>query len=76
MAVLENWLVDLTGGYYLWVLEIFLLVILAFVMAQMANKLINFLESQAAKSKTVWDDAIIEASRRPAVWAIWIISFN
>ncbi|MFT7266991.1 MAG: MscS family membrane protein [Porticoccus sp.] len=76
MAVLENWLVDLTGGYYLWVLEIFLLVIFAFILAQMANKLINFLESQTAKSKTVWDDAIIEASRRPAIWAIWITSFN
>ncbi len=76
MAVIENWLVNLTGGYYLWVLEIFLIVVFSFIVGYLINRLINILEKHAAKSKTVWDDAVIEALRRPAVWAIWIIGIN
>ena len=76
MAVLESWLVNLTGGYYLWVLEVFLIVVCSFVFGHLVNRLINMLERHAAKSKTVWDDAIIEAFRRPAIWAIWIIGIN
>jgi len=37
---------------------------------------INFLEKHAARTSTVWDDALIEACRRPAVWAIWILGTN
>lgn len=76
MAVIENWLVNLTGGYYLWVLEIFIIVVFSFIVGYLINRLINILEKHAAKSKTVWDDAVIEALRRPAVWAIWIIGIN
>jgi len=76
MAVLESWLVNLTGGFYLWILEIFLIVACSFVFGHLVNRLINMLERHAAKSKTVWDDAIIEAFRRPAIWAIWIIGIN
>ena len=66
MAAIENWLINLIGekligGYYLWVLEIFLIVVFSFIAGYLINKLINILEKHASKSKTVWDDAIIEA---------------
>ena len=81
MAAVENWLINLigeklTGSYYLWVLEIFLIVVFSFIAGYLINKLINILEKHTSNSKTVWDDAIIEALRRPAVWAIWIIGIN
>jgi MscS family membrane protein len=81
MAAVENWLINLigeklTGSYYLWVLEIFLIVVFSFIAGYLINKLINILEKHTSNSKTVWDDAIIEALRRPAVWVIWIIGIN
>ena len=76
MQSLENWLVKITGEQYLWMVEIFLIVFSVLVLGHMVNRLINFLESHAARTQTVWDDALIEACRRPAVWAIWILGIN
>ncbi|MEZ5528928.1 MAG: mechanosensitive ion channel family protein [Porticoccaceae bacterium] len=76
MQVIEDWLARFTGETYLWVVEIFLIVFSALVLGHLVNKLINFLEKQSARTANVWDDALIEACRRPAVWAIWILGVN
>ncbi|UTW46613.1 mechanosensitive ion channel family protein [bacterium SCSIO 12696] len=56
--------------------EVFLIVLLALSLGFLVNKVINRLEKQAAKTKTVWDDALIEAFRRPLVWLVWILGIN
>lgn len=76
MQILEDWLVRFISDDYLWVVEIFLIVLIALVLGYLANKFINILETHAARSTNVWDDALIEACRRPAVWAIWILGVN
>ncbi|WP_461521709.1 mechanosensitive ion channel family protein [Porticoccus sp.] len=76
MQVLEDWLVRFTGEAYLWMVEIFLIVFSALVLGFLANKLVNFLERHTARTANVWDDALIEACRRPLVWAIWILGVN
>ena len=76
MQILEDWLVRFTGETYLWMVEIFLIVFLALILGFLANKLINFLEVHTARTANIWDDALIEASRRPVVWAIWILGVN
>ena len=43
MAAIENWLINLIGekligGYYLWVLEIFLIVVFSFIAGYLINK--------------------------------------
>ncbi|MBQ0712610.1 MAG: mechanosensitive ion channel family protein [Porticoccus sp.] len=76
MQLLENWLVKITGEQYLWMVEIFLIVFVAMMLGYLVNKVINFLEANAARTSTVWDDAVIEAFRRPAVWGIWILGVN
>ncbi|WP_461480802.1 mechanosensitive ion channel family protein [Porticoccus sp.] len=76
MQLLENWLVHYTGETHLWTVEIFLIVFAALVLGYLVNKLINVLEAHAARTANVWDDALIEACRRPAVWAIWILGVN
>ncbi len=76
MQVLENWLVKLTGDQYMWMVEIFLIVFVALTLGYLVNKVINLLEIHAARTRSVWDDALIEAFRHPAVWAIWILGVN
>jgi MscS family membrane protein len=76
MQLLENWLVNIMGDQYLWMVEIFLIVFVAMMSGYFVNKVINYLEARAARTRTVWDDALIEAFRRPAVWGIWILGVN
>ena len=76
MSQIENWLVNLTGEQYLWVFELFLIVLVALSLGFFLNRLIDKFELQAARSKSVWDDALIEACRRPAIWLIWILGVN
>tara|TARA_B110000046_G_scaffold184857_2_gene224559 strand:+ start:690 stop:1784 length:1095 start_codon:yes stop_codon:yes gene_type:complete len=76
MNRIESWLVNLTGEQYLWVFELFIIVLIALSMGLVLNRVIDKLELQTAKTKTVWDDALIEACRRPAIWLIWILGVN
>jgi MscS family membrane protein len=76
MSQIENWLVNLTGEQYLWVFELFLIVLVALSLGFFLNRLIDRLEFQAARTKSVWDDALIEACRRPAIWLVWILGVN
>ena len=76
MQVIEGWLASVVGEKFLWMAEVFLIVLIALTLGFLVNKLINRLEQQAAKTKTVWDDALIEAFRRPLVWLVWILGIN
>jgi len=76
MKALETWLVNLTGDTYLWVSELFLIVLAALVAGYLLNKVFDRLQERAAKSPTVWDDALLEACRSPAIWLVWILGVN
>ena len=76
MNALESWLVNLTGETYLWIGELFLIVLTALLAGFVLNKLLNRLQLKAAQSPTVWDDALLEACRAPAIWLIWILGIN
>jgi MscS family membrane protein len=76
MNALESWLVNLTGETYLWIGELFLIVLTALIAGFILNKLLNRLQSKSAQTPTVWDDALIEACRTPAIWLIWILGIN
>jgi MscS family membrane protein len=76
MNALETWLVNLTGTSYLWIGELFLIVFLVLIAGYILNRVIDRLEARAAKSPTVWDDALLEACRAPAIWLIWILGIN
>ena len=76
MDSVEIWLINLTGEQYLWILELFVIVLLALSLGYLVNRIIDRLETQANKSLTVWDDALIEACRKPVIWLIWILGVN
>ncbi len=73
---LEDWLMGyVSRDTVLWV-EIFCLVLAALVLGFLVNKMILALESRAGRSKTVWDDALLAALRKPAVWLVWVVGVN
>jgi MscS family membrane protein len=76
MQMLESWLKSYVGQAHVWWIEIIVIVFSALVLGYVANRIILKLEERANRSKTVWDDAFIEAFRRPAVWFIWIVGVN
>jgi MscS family membrane protein len=76
MGKVENWLVNLTGEQYLWMLELFLIVLVALSLGYVVNRIVDRLEAHAAKTMTVWDDALIEACRKPVIWLVWILGIN
>ncbi|MCS5587340.1 MAG: mechanosensitive ion channel family protein [Porticoccaceae bacterium] len=76
MNAIETWLINLTSKPYIWIGELFLIIFTVLILGYMLNKLINRLEARAAKSPTVWDDALLEACRVPAIWLIWILGIN
>ena len=76
MESLFNRLGILTSEKHLWILELFFVVLAALAAGHIVNKTIDRLEKHAAKTASVWDDALIEACRRPLVWLIWILGIN
>jgi MscS family membrane protein len=76
MSKIENWLVGLTGEQYLWMLELFLIVLVALSLGYAVNRVIDKLEEHTSKTLTVWDDALIEACRKPLIWLVWILGIN
>ena len=68
MNAIETWLVNLTGETYLWITELFLIVVVVLFAGFLLNQIFNRLQLRAAKSPTVWDDAFLEACRSTPDW--------
>ena len=76
MKNFQNWLVSLAGEQFVWIVELFLIVLVVLSLGYILNRMIDRLEKRAAQTKTVWDDALVEASRKPLVWLVWILGIN
>ncbi|GIX29623.1 MAG: mechanosensitive ion channel protein MscS [Porticoccaceae bacterium] len=63
------------SGWILWV-EIFLLIFGALLLGYAVNRLLIAAAARASRTRTLWDDAFLEACRRPAVWLVWIVGVN
>ncbi|MEH6544723.1 MAG: mechanosensitive ion channel family protein [Porticoccaceae bacterium] len=72
----ENWLINLTQLESVWWIEVFIIVLAVLLLGFTANKIISMLERRASKTKNIWDDALVEAMRKPVVWLIWIVGIN
>ncbi len=72
----ENWLVEITGTESTWWFQVFLVVFASLLLGYIASRFFNRISSHAAATKTLWDDALIEAARKPFVWLVWILGIN
>ena len=69
---LNSWV----GQHYLWVVELFIVVFAVLLAGYLVNLLVDRFSLKAKETLTVWDDALIEACRKPIVWLIWILGVN
>lgn len=72
----ENWLIEHAGLTAVWWIEIFLIVLVALLVGYGVNKLFVALERHVDQTHNVWDDALVEASRKPLVWLVWVVGVN
>lgn len=75
MLQLETWLSRLTGGDATWtlVLQVFLVVSVVVVGNFLLRRLLDHLSERTAKTQNPWDDALVQAARRPLPLLAWIV---
>lgn len=71
LSWLELGLVD-----YPWLWEVFLLVLITLVARYMVANLVKKLALRLEQTANLWDDAMLEAARKPIGFAVWLIGFN
>ena len=57
-------------------IEAFLVVLGALVAGFLAKFFLNKAARQAEKTKNHWDDAVVQAGRKPISWGIWIVGIT
>lgn len=73
---LENLFTRIAGSAYVWWLQVFAIVLAALILGYVLNKIILLLQKRAKTTRSVWDDALLEACRKPLVWMVWIVGIN
>lgn len=54
-----------------WIYQVFAIVFVSLVLAYIGKLVLDRLEARASRSRTVWDDALVLAARRPLWVMIW-----
>jgi MscS family membrane protein len=55
----------------LWIYQVFAVIFLSLVVAYLGKLALDRIEERAARSRTIWDDALVLAARRPLWVLIW-----
>ena len=63
---------DLGLGEYNWAVQVFFVVLLSLIADFFTRKMVNRLHGRLGKTKNPWDEAFIDALRRPLSLLIWI----
>lgn len=64
---------NLIGGEYAWITQVFIVVFVSLLIAAAQKTIFNRLHQRLLKTATFWDDALVDALRRPATVFIWIV---
>ncbi|MGB5324087.1 MAG: mechanosensitive ion channel family protein [Pseudomonadales bacterium] len=65
---------DVAGGS--WVIQVFVVVFLTLLANYLARRLFDRLEERLRQTRNPWDDALLEAARKPASLFIWVIGIG
>jgi MscS family membrane protein len=63
----------LIDGQWGWAIQVFVVVFGVLLLNFLLRRLLNRFHKSLEKTKTPWDDALIDAVRRPLAWAVWIV---
>lgn len=58
---------------YMWITQIFIVVVITLFASYFANRMLKHLRKRLERTQTMWDDTLIEAARKPARSAMWVI---
>ncbi len=61
---------------HIWILEVFLIVLGTGFVHLLVKLALNRIKHQLDKTHNLYDDALLEAGRKPLSWAIWIIGVS
>ena len=59
-----------------WIFYVFFIVLATVVANFFARKLLHKITEKLSKTRTLWDDVLLEAAGRPLTWVIWIIGIT
>ncbi|OWL86314.1 mechanosensitive ion channel family protein [Halopseudomonas aestusnigri] len=54
-----------------WIYHVFAVVLASLVCAYIAKRVLDHVQARAEKTRNIWDDALVDAARRPAWVLIW-----
>lgn len=72
----DAFIADIMSNEKIWVANIFLVVFFTTASGYLLRWLLRRLKLHAGKSKTVWDDAAINAADKPLLAFLWVIGLN
>ncbi|MEJ2592157.1 MAG: mechanosensitive ion channel family protein [Candidatus Thiodiazotropha sp.] len=61
------------GGEWSWVVQVFVVVFGVLLLNYLLRRMLDRLHRRLSKTRTPWDDALIDATRRPLAWTVWIV---
>ena len=71
MTELEKWIPGLTGEWA-WVVQVFFVVLATAFASFFIKRLLAKMLTRLKRTKTGWDDIILEAMKRPVTWVVWL----
>ena len=71
--MLKQWWTDFQPAEYPWLGDVFVLVLILLGLNLVLGRLITHLGKKFEKTHNLWDDALLEAARRPALLMIWAV---
>ncbi len=72
----SDWLTKVLDKDYGWVIEVFVVVLLTLVANFVQRRVLVRLGRQLEKTRSPWDDALLEALRRPLNALIWVLGLS
>ena len=63
-------------GDYPWLWEVFIIIFLTLLALYTLRFVLKRLEVQLQKTANLWDDALLEALRKPAQFMVWLVGFS
>ncbi|MDO6452100.1 mechanosensitive ion channel family protein [Neptunomonas phycophila] len=56
-----------------WIVVVFAIVLVTLIVAFVLGRFFNRLHKSLARTRTIWDDLLIEAMRKPVIILVWVI---
>ena len=75
IALIQNNLSFLQGSWG-WITQVFVVVFIAMVLNFIQKRVLGRLHERLQKTHNVWDDAVVDAARRPLSLLIWILGLS